>query len=194
MFVLLLKDSRKKKTTFMQAKLNIRIGFKNVFNAAVILLVCFTVTANAQTVSPNVFSSAGAFTTSSTNSLSYTIGEPMITTLSSSSVILTQGFQQPSLLNVDAVNYINGEKYDIVVYPNPTEGFINVSIKAINGKDISLQVFDVLGRNIYTTGNVLSNGEYLTILDFTSFTQGIYFLSVYSEGQKIASTKITKSK
>lgn len=178
----------------MHAKLNIRIGFKNVFNAAVILLVCFSVAANAQTVSPNVFSSAGAFSTSSTNSLSYTIGEPMITTLSSSSVILTQGFQQPSLLNVDAVNYINGEKYDIVVYPNPTEGLINVSVKAINGKNISLRVFDVLGRDIYATANVLSNGEYFTVLDFASFAQGIYFLSVYSEGQKIAATKITKSK
>lgn len=63
----------------------------------------------AQSLTPNVIASAGAYISNSTGSLSFTIGETITQTLSSTTHKLTQGFQQPfeiNLLNVKA--YLQG--------------------------------------------------------------------------------------
>ena len=65
-------------------------------------LVIITLNTNAQTLSPFVISSTGSSSTS--NELSWTVGETFTETFTSGNNILTQGFQQPELqLNMGTV-------------------------------------------------------------------------------------------
>ena len=79
----------------------------------VILLLIIVSTAYSQQVSRYVVSSGGNYSTVSGISLSSTIGEPMITTLETASLILTQGFQQPGIESPTIVidNPLNGTDF-----------------------------------------------------------------------------------
>jgi len=63
---------------------------------------------HAQTLSPSVVASGGGYASNATGSLSSTIGEPVNTTLTSGSIMLTQGFQQSYKMTLNLKAYIEG--------------------------------------------------------------------------------------
>jgi hypothetical protein len=64
----------------------------------------------------------------------------------------------------------------INVYPNPTEGFVYISLNAtITGK-VKLTLFDATGQMVYNKD--YSNTSELGTLDLSKFDSGIYILSV----------------
>jgi hypothetical protein len=69
-----------------------------------LLLSFLSLSLFAQTLSPTVISSAGGYSTGTTVTLSWTLGELATETLSTGSITLTQGFQQPSVLAGLALN------------------------------------------------------------------------------------------
>jgi hypothetical protein len=62
----------------------------------------------------------------------------------------------------------------ISVYPNPTTDILTIEGKEKEGR---VNVFDVAGRKVLETTN--------SVLDFFSFTQGIYFLHIEKQVFKI---------
>src|SRR5882757_1716137 len=75
---------------------------------------------NAQMLTPTVIASTGGFSSSGTNSLSYTVGEmTMVQTFSANGNILTQGFQQPNDNVTGLIDLTQDEFGSFVVYPNP---------------------------------------------------------------------------
>ena len=62
-----------------------------------IIAVVFATFSFSQQVSRHVVASGGNYSTASGISVSSTIGEPMVNTLTGTGFILTQGFQQPSI-------------------------------------------------------------------------------------------------
>lgn len=70
-----------------------------------LLLVCTLSTfaffnASAQSLTPQVVASGGAYATGGGYSLAYTVGEPVTATLTNGGNILTQGFHQPDLQTI----------------------------------------------------------------------------------------------
>ena len=79
-----------------------------------ITAVAFATLSFSQQVSRYVVASGGNYSTASGISVSSTIGEPMVTTLTSGSYILTQGFQQSfsaPLASVVINNPLEGENF-----------------------------------------------------------------------------------
>ena len=68
----------------------------------------------------------------------------------------------------------------VVVYPNPTKDIINIA----SNVNISYSVHDITGRTIIKN----STSE---ILDLTNVENGIYFLSISTEG-KVFNKRIIK--
>lgn len=62
----------------------------------------------AQTLSPMVISSAGAYFNAGGNSLSSTFGEAITATLTNGNNVLTQGFQQPYKMTLNVKAYLQG--------------------------------------------------------------------------------------
>jgi pregnancy-associated plasma protein-A/type IX secretion system substrate protein len=66
------------------------------------------------------------------------------------------------------------------VYPNPTEGLLNVSTKFENPENMQIIVTDALGQAVYKTHPKTTMGE-LTTLDLRSASKGIYFVELRTE-------------
>jgi len=77
----------------------------------------------------------------------------------------------PTCPPIISVNEVAGLDSQVLVYPNPTTGLINV---AIEGDFISsVRLFDMFGRYVRESGNV---GTTMTTMDLTEVPSGIYLL------------------
>lgn len=110
------------------------------------------------------------------------MGEPVVLTVTDSTTFfLTQGFQQPSSSELPDEEY----KITIVIYPNPVRNSIAIEFYVKDVDDFTVDVRDMLGKMI------LSNKVYdvysgqVEFFDFSSFSQGIYFVHVYSGNEEM---------
>ena len=121
-----------------------------------------------------VISTSGEQFESQNLSVSQTIGEPLTTTFVGTSIILTQGFQQPGL-KVTSIKSKKVSQYAFNLYPNP----VNYEL-TISGQN-SPEIFMVIITN--NTGNVLFHEKILlglqgNKLDFSEYIQGVYHVQI----------------
>ena len=131
-------------------------------------------TLHAQSVSPEVTASAGAHFAIPTIQMSWTLGEPITSTLTSSSSQLTQGFQQPSVSIVGISDY--DYSYSVEAFPNPTVDVVRIQLSE-NISDGKLSIIDPTGKTVFSQD--ITESEFL--LDFAPYTQGIYLLNFMNE-------------
>lgn len=148
-----------------------------------LFLVCLRV------FSQSVISSCGTTATGSGYSLSWTIGEPVVSTLTGPSNILTQGFHQ-SKLTVTAVDEIKIPGLKLSVYPNPVTDKLNIHTEEI--RDLSL-IFMLFSND----GKMLQNGildNSIKELDMQKMPHGNYLLKIAQKrGTAIQIFKIVKN-
>jgi len=146
----------------------------------VILILCsFFSSVNAQELSPQVISSAGAEISNSSAIMSYTIGEPLITTIQDNTNILTQGFQQPSI-KVTGITSVSD--LSVRIYPNPTASFVNIE----SDYELSYSLYDGNGK-LVTQGTL----DKKAVLDMSAYATATYMLSL-SKGNSTSTYKIIK--
>lgn len=134
-----------------------------------------------------VISTAGETKSNSGYDVSWTVGEPVIRTLSAGNVILTQGFHQSKLI-ITAVENVPDMKNIITVFPNPTNQFAIVKFNRIPEKN-SYQIFDLSGKVLES--KIISSLE--TQIDLTHFANGSYLLKIIQENnQPLQTFKIIK--
>ncbi|GAI36450.1 unnamed protein product, partial [marine sediment metagenome] len=110
-------------------------------------------------------------------SLSVTIGEPVTETISDSSVILTQGFQQSSYV-ITVIEEILSDNFQVNVYPNPATDYINIDFNIKDNSDILIQLSGVSGR-ILLKENVNSE-SFSKKLNLNIYATGTYFIRLTS--------------
>ncbi len=81
------------------------------------------------------------------------------------------------------INDQAGPKNELVIYPNPTNGIVN--IKGAGGQDLEVNVHNVYGETILNVSDSPT-------LDLSGFARGIYYLTVRSGKTKISNYKIVK--
>jgi len=140
-----------------------------------------------QSLELHVIGSAGNFSASSSGAtLSATVGEIVITTESSNSAILTQGFQQ-SMIMVTPITEIDKNTLGIQVFPTPTTQL--VTVKKEQQEILFAELIDVQGK-------VLSKYKLTketTEIDLKDLPSSTYFLTVKAtDKQAIQTFKIQK--
>lgn len=107
-----------------------------------------------------------------------TLGEPNILTVTdSASFILTQGFQQPNPSELPD-NYYT---ITIKVYPNPVISDCSIAFFVKDEKDFTIAVWDMMGNILIKEKLADVYSGQVEHLNFSGFTQGIYFIHVYSD-------------
>ena len=112
-------------------------------NCVMIAFFLFATAIQAQ----EVVSTAGSYGETSSGSLNWTVGEPVIETITDGANTLTQGFQQ-SKLTVTAINDLKVPGIELSVYPNPTNSFLSIEVKTDKQRNLLLSLFDINGRLI----------------------------------------------
>ena len=133
-----------------------------------------------------VVAGAGAYHHSGNTAIAYTIGEPVIATVSAGSNTLTQGFHQP-WADISSVVEEPSRDGDITVYPNPVRHVLHIA----------------LGEGVHAEGYILHDASGLLVADgrITGILTGInmerhasgsYHLRVSdAEGKPLKSFKIS---
>ena len=79
------------------------------------------------------------------------------------------------------------------LFPNPTNGLVNINISANQFNNADLRVIDAIGKEVYQKGNLNIDGTYSTTIDLSAQPQGIYFVIINGDTQR-ASKKIFLNK
>lgn len=142
--------------------------------------ICLTLLVTSQgysqsvILSPRVISSSGGFSTHPGFSLSRTTGElAAVKTVSSSSVILTQGFQQPDK-KVLVSNCLYATQ---TVFPNPANSEFSFQYRYCEKGTLHMAMFDILGQQVsLRRTEIYSGGEQTVQLPTENLSSGIYVL------------------
>jgi len=93
--------------------------------------------------------------------------------------------------NIQVVSFVNLNELEdalFTVYPNPTNGIVNVELKNPNADALSIQVTDITGRIVYD-----SDLEGLSFnIDLSNAADGTYFLRVSTDNQSVTNAVVLK--
>jgi hypothetical protein len=152
----------------------------------------FSIYSQAQlSIEPSVVASSGNYYESSSMTISWTVGELAITTLTGNNLILTQGFQQPTIMGTG----IDKDEFDgkIFVYPNPVQNELFVRFDVERSGNYILELQDVTGRIMSQTMQKPINPGDIIKLNTSAFSPGMYLLRVITtDGRNIQVTSIRK--
>ena len=128
-------------------------------------------------------SASGASFQNSSGYISYSIGEVITTSFTSSSAILTQGFHQTRLSTVPVINQ---SAIQVSVFPNPVNDLLILQIGDPQGFDYLL--YDVRG-GLLERGQVLNER---TEINFSALAPAIYILRVTNHKEEVRLFQIVK--
>jgi len=125
-----------------------------------------------------VASSGGSKSVSGDQSMEFTIGEPIISTITGSGHTLTQGFHQPELcaetVAVNEPETVSG----IIIYPNPalSQFWISTAQVPVQAGKLSLRICDAPGRMVFE--QQLNAAAPLHQISCADWPSGAYFLTI----------------
>ena len=117
---------------------------------------------------------------SPTITTTYTVNVTDITSCSSSAVVTVT---VNTCTEIDEL-VANG----VIIYPNPTNGIINITLSSELTKNSTLEIYDAIGKLIVT--EVLSNE--LNTLNISNLSNGIYSFRVMNNNTMVKFGKLAK--
>lgn len=123
-----------------------------------------------------VIGSTGAAAVQGGRSYTYTVGEPFILTLSSTSYKITQGFHQPDLCVPVSTSDLDLEAWALEVYPNPATDLIHIRYSAEKKGRLQARVFDLLGHLVLDDFSIDQPDD--TPINCGNWQAGVYFIEL----------------
>ena len=161
----------------------------------ILFTLAFVATCAAQSITPVVISAGGGDTATGNVGLSWTVGEPVGETVSSTDVQVTQGFHQ-SHFEIISVEEHKELGFDITVYPNPATDVINVEMSFIGKlpapQETAFKVVltDNTGK-VLMTETIQNTTAYKIVMQH--YAQGQYILQITgTDGALYKSAQIIK--
>jgi len=132
-----------------------------------------------------VVATTGYFTENQQISLSWTVGETFVTTLSSESNFLTQGFNQSKL----SLTIVFEKKTEpgLKIYPNPVQESLFIEANENTG-ELYYDLISPEGKPLITTRITGTKAE----VSFKSYVSGVYLLQIFSNEELLKIVKIMK--
>jgi len=155
---------------------------KIVLFVSVVLLAGQLAMAQSVQLAPTVIASAGNYSEAGGLSLSWTLGEVAVTTLSQGDLVLTQGFQQS--FTEDVGFSMDPILWQIIAYPNPVRDALRIQFDVPDPSDFMVEIQDASGR-------LLSQEQYSQVhpgdvipVEMSSFSEGVYFFRISNTDRK----------
>lgn len=87
--------------------------------------------------------------------------------------------------NYSGINTMNISDENITVFPNPVADNLNISINLPKSDQITVNIFNTVGKVIYTEKANYEGGQKVLTINTASLTQGLYFVQLNYNGQKL---------
>jgi hypothetical protein len=148
-----------------------------IYILALFAVLTSTTDLNAQDL--YLISCGGTHSSGSGGSVSWSIGEVVINTATSSGHHVTQGFHQG---NIYVVGIESLAEIAISVYPNPTTESVTINID----EPVNVSIYDMSGRLVGT--HALTDA--INSIDVTSFSRGTYNMVFERKGSETRNVKL----
>ena len=153
---------------------------------SLILLFCFS--SINSTKGQQVLATSGNNFTTQHASISWTVGELAIESLTNNGQVITQGFHQ-TRLGTTGLDILPATEVDITAYPNPVSENVNIRIKDLTElKNWNYILYDQAGKVILK--NKIDSD--MTEVPVRSLVEAVYYLRVYSGSDQARVFKIVK--
>jgi hypothetical protein len=137
-------------------------------------VLCFFIsTGHAQLLYPEVYSSFGGDTQTSTFQLTWTGGEPLFETYVAEGSILTQGFNQ-TVQVIEEITFIEELDLDLSVYPNPASDYLVIQVNQEYKNDLSVRMVNIQGAS----SGIIKFNNSTAVIDVSGLSPGMYYLQV----------------
>jgi hypothetical protein len=140
----------------------------------------------SQSISPQVIASNGMFAEAGGYSLSYTTGQEASSTLSQSTSIITQGFQQPNDIYTGLQTFVT-PTLSVQLYPSPASDQVNLIINSTNNTGTyTVQLVDLLGRVLQQPLTTqVATGQTRFVFNVQQLPSAMYFITIKTSGSDI---------
>ena len=145
-----------------------------------------TLAIQAQELTRSVIAVDGGEVRNSHLTLNWTLGQTATETVSADGMILTQGFQQPTLVIERQTPSTVSPGFDVDIYPNPATSEINEQPRAELETKYEVIITDVTGQVLTTIRSDSSLGN--TTVNVAQYPGGTYFITVISEADRAPAT------
>jgi len=153
----------------------------------------FALCAQGQSADHQLIGSLGGDFSNADIDVNYSAGEAVIPTLLSAGIIVTQGFQQPSLAGVVGLEELVLHN-SLVLFPNPATAELNIRFTDLTtANEVSVKVYNAYGQLVIGESINLFNESGNTIqLNTSALERGQYSVQILTEEGKIARSKFIK--
>lgn len=138
-----------------------------------VLLFCFSVPLNAQSLGSQLIGSAGGTGRTGDLQISWSLGEVAVANRNAANGEgrLTEGFQQPRLMPLSE----GMDPSSVQIAPNPVRNILQIYLPGDTKVEWTLTLNDVTGKTLLRrTGLTVGNAE----MDLSAFPSGVYFLGL----------------
>ncbi len=80
----------------------------------------------------------------------------------------------------------------VEIYPNPSNGSFVVKLKSDNSESMNLKVLNNMGEVVFSEGNIVIDQIFMREIDLTGFSEGLYFINLYSNNTSYIEKLIIK--
>jgi len=144
----------------------------------------------AQSVSQTVLANSGATISGASNTLSFTLGEPVIGLITNGES-LGQGFWLSSIEEILLSNDDFELESSTSVFPNPVRDVLSISFQDLTGQDFRIAVHDILGRTVLE--KEITSSSSAERLSLGGLTSGTYLVQLIQKNTQNSKTfKIIK--
>ena len=81
----------------------------------------------------------------------------------------------------------------VSIYPNPNNGSFTIKLSSNENESVKMQIRNIIGEVLFAEEDLSINGEFVKVIDLSSYAEGIYFL-VLENNNKILTEKIVVQK
>ena len=158
------------------------------------LLLFFSVFCFGQSLTPEVIATAGDYFETEEGSLSWTLGETIIETVSVDGIgTLTQGFQQ-AWFYISTIEEPEGLDLEVSIYPNPARDVATIEFVSNEElPEVQLLMYDLIGNKIME--KTVKQTHVKEQINLASFATDMFTLQVTDlKTKKMKTFKIMKVK
>ena len=156
------------------------------------LIMCGGLFCLGTAVAQNAVVPVGGTASGNGGTVTYTVGQIAVQTNSDGTASISEGVQQPYEISVVGVDEYPGITLNAVLYPNPTQGNLQLvmsheQLQMVSGQ-WEVKAFDTNGKFLFTK----QIDSETTQLDLSRYAPATYYVNVYSGKKMLKSFKVVK--
>ena len=153
------------------------------------LIVFCTFGSETAILAQSTIPASGGDGTGAGGTVSYSAGQVVYTTNTGSNGTVAQGVQQPYEISVvTAIENTKGISLECIVYPNPTNGLVNLVVESFDYDNMRFRLYDING--VLLQDKKVESRE--TEISMENLSSSIYFLKIINNDLEVKVFKIVK--